>query len=96
MTRVMRTTALLVADLDLKLSKFSRGRFFDGSTYGHITVPNTAILNFGTSSFTVAGWLKILDLTYPLTTFAVRKGFGCYFGPGRSGWLPGQYQQNGV
>ncbi|KAJ7321725.1 hypothetical protein OS493_034344 [Desmophyllum pertusum] len=35
------------------------------------------------------GWAKILDVTYPLTTFAARKGFGCYFGPSRQGWVPG-------
>ena len=55
-----------------KLSKFSRGRFFNGRS-GKITVPNAASLNFKNSSFTVAGWAKILDHTYPLTTFAVRK-----------------------
>ena len=71
-----------------KLSKFSRGRFFNGLS-GKITVPNAASLNFKNSSFTVVGWAKILDHTYPLTTFAVRKGFGCYFGPGRPGWVPG-------
>ncbi|XP_068718766.1 uncharacterized protein [Montipora capricornis] len=70
-----------------KLSKFSRGRFFHGG--GIIRVPNTAILNFGNSSFSVTGWAKILDVRYPLTTFAVRKGFGCYFRPGHSGWVPG-------
>ena len=59
-----------------KLSKFSRGRFFNGLS-GKITVPNAASLNFKNSSFTVVGWAKILDHTYPLTTFAVRKGFGC-------------------
>ncbi|XP_068670328.1 uncharacterized protein [Montipora foliosa] len=69
------------------LSKFSRGRFFNAS--GLITVSNSAILNFGISSFSVTGWAKILDVKYPLTTFAVRKGFGCYFGPGRAGWVPG-------
>ena len=70
-----------------KLSKFSRGRYFDSS--GVISVPDSSILNFGLSSFTVVGWAKILDVKYPLTTFAVRKGFGCYFGPGRPGWVPG-------
>ena len=72
-----------------KLSKFSRGRYFDADGYWVITVPNTSILNFGKSSFSVVGWAKILDVTYPLTTFAVRKGYGCYFGPGRPGWVPG-------
>ncbi|XP_068715678.1 uncharacterized protein [Montipora foliosa] len=70
-----------------KLSKFSRGRFFNAA--GLITVPNTAILNFGSSSFSVTGWAKIMDVKYPLTTFAIRKGFGCYFGPHRHGWVPG-------
>ena len=70
-----------------KLSKFSRGRDFDSD--GIISVPNAAVLNFGTSSFSVSGWLKILDVTYPRTTFAVKKGRGCYFGPGRQGWVPG-------
>ena len=81
------------------LSKFSRGRYFDSS--GVISVPNSSILNFGLSSFTVVGWAKILDVTYPLTTFAVRKGFGCYFGSGRQGWHPGWetghgYRANGL
>ncbi|KAJ7321726.1 hypothetical protein OS493_034345 [Desmophyllum pertusum] len=68
-----------------KLSKFSRGRYFDSS--GTITVPGSTVLNFGLSSFSMIGWAKILDVTYPLTTFAVRKGYGCYFG--HQGWLPG-------
>ena len=70
-----------------KLSKFSRGRFFDSA--GMIAIPNSAILNFGFSSFSVLGWVKILDVKYPRTTFAARKGFGCYFTPGHSGWVPG-------
>ena len=36
-----------------KLSKFSRGRFFDSA--GVIAIPNSAILNFGLSSFSVLG-----------------------------------------
>ncbi|KAL9958130.1 hypothetical protein ACROYT_G035101 [Oculina patagonica] len=70
-----------------RLSKFSRGRYFDSS--GKINVPDSSVLNFGLTSFSVAGWAKILDVTHPLTTFAVKKGHGCYFGPGRPGWLPG-------
>ena len=70
-----------------KLSKFSRGRYFDSD--GLITVPAVAILNFGVSSFSVTGWIKFLDVQYPRTTFAVKKGFGCYFGAGRDGWVPG-------
>ena len=65
-----------------KLSKFTRGRHFDSS--GLISVPNSPVLNLGVSSFTVTGWTKILDVTYPLTTFAVQKG-GCYYPPGHSG-----------
>ena len=70
-----------------KLSKFSRGRYFDSS--GIISVPDSSSLNFGLSSFTVVGWAKILDVRYPLTTFAVKKGNGCYFGAGRPGWVSG-------
>lgn len=67
--------------------KFTRGRFFNSG--GVITISNSPTINFGHSSFSVSGWQKILDVTYPLTTFAVRKGFGCYFGSGRKGWNPG-------
>jgi len=70
-----------------KLSKFSRGRYFNAD--GIITVSNAPILNFGVASFSVSGWLNIVDVTYPMTTFAVKKGYGCYFGEGREGWLPG-------
>jgi len=70
-----------------KLSKFSYGRYFNSN--GVITIPNAPALNFGFSSFSVCGWLKIVGVEYPLTTLAVRKGYGCYFGPGRAGWTPG-------
>jgi len=70
-----------------KFSKFSYGRYFDSD--GIITIPNAPVLNFGFSSFTISGWQKILDLEYPRTSFAVKKGHGCYFGPGREGWVPG-------
>ena len=81
------------------LSKFSRGRYFVSA--GVITVPNTASLNFGNSGFSVVGWVKILDVRYPLTTFAAKKGFGCYFGPAQPGGLPGWeigqgYRDNGI
>lgn len=71
------------------LAKFSRGRYFSGVGLYVIKVPKSPLLNFGYSSFTVSGWAKILDVTYPMTTFAVRKGFGCYLAPGRAGWNPG-------
>jgi len=70
-----------------KLSKFSYGRYFNSG--GKITIPNSAVLNFGVSSFSVSGWLKVQDVKYPMTTFAVKKGSGCYYGPGRAGWVPG-------
>jgi len=70
-----------------RLSKFSYGRYFNSN--GVITIPNTPALNFGFSSFSVCGWLKIVDVTYPLTTYAVKKGHGCYYSPGRAGWVPG-------
>lgn len=74
----------------VRLAKFSRGRYFNGAGYHVITVPNTPFLNFGTlGSFTVSGWIKIVNVAYPMTTFAVRKGYGCYFRPGRPGWKPG-------
>jgi len=70
-----------------KLSKFSYGRYFNSG--GIISIPNSPVLNFGVSSFSVSGWLKILNVKYPRTTFAVKKGNGCYFKPGRAGWVPG-------
>jgi len=70
-----------------RLSKFSYGRYFNSN--GVITIPNTPALNFGFSSFSVCGWLKIVDVKYPLTTYAVKKANGCYYNPGRAGWTPG-------
>jgi len=70
-----------------KLSKFSYGRYFNSD--GIIAIRNAASLNFGVSSFSVSGWLRIQDVQHPLTTFAVKKGHGCYFKPGRPGFVPG-------
>lgn len=71
-------------------AKFSGGRYFSGDGCYLITVTTSPLLNYYLSaSFTVSGWAKILDVTYPMTTFAVRKGFGCYFEVGRAGWNPG-------
>merc|ERR550534_370940 len=63
------------------LSKFTRGRYFNSD--GIITVPNSALLNFDVSSFSVCGWLKILDVTYPRSTFGVKKGYECSL---EAGW----------
>lgn len=81
------------------LSKFTRGRYFDSD--GIITVPNSALLNFDVSSFSVCGWLKVQDVTYPRTTFAVKKGWKCYYQDGdkeaEPGWDIGHgYKSNGL
>lgn len=70
-----------------KPSKFSYGRYFNGN--GLITIQGSPDMNFGTSSFSVTGWQKVLNLDYPLTNFAVKKGNGCYYAEDRAGWLPG-------
>jgi hypothetical protein len=80
-------------------AKFTRGRYFNSA--GLISVPHSPGIDFGVSSFSISGWIKVLDVSYPRTTFAVRKGFGCYFGPGRKGWFPGWeiahgYGANGI
>ncbi|EDO31494.1 predicted protein [Nematostella vectensis] len=77
----------IAANASPQPAKFTRGRRFRSS--GSITIPNAPGLNLGTKSFSVAGWQNIVNVVYPRTTFAVRKGFGCYFGPGRKGWVPG-------
>ena len=53
------------------------------SSSGHPT------LEFGTGSFSVMGWAKFDDYTYPRTSFVSKNGHGCYFGDGRAGWNPG-------
>jgi len=71
-----------------ELSKFSYGRYFDMD--GSITIPDAPVLNFGISSFSVSGWQKIVwPLKFQRLSFGVIKGYGCYFEPGRTGWLPG-------
>eukprot|EP00794_Sanderia_malayensis_P009588 gene9588-10575_t len=71
--------------------KFTRARYFDSK--GLITIPNTHYINFGTSSFSVGGWTKILDIKYPRTSFAVTKTSACYLG--RTGWNIGHGYNNG-
>jgi len=76
------------------LSKFSRGRYFNGD--GWIRISNNALLNFGVSSFSISGWQKILSVTYPMTTFAVNKAHKCYY-DGNPGWNTGcNYKYNGL
>lgn len=79
--------------------KFSRGRYFSGD--GLITIQNSPKINFDKSSFSVSGWEKILDVKYPLTTFAVKKGSGCYYKLNQPKWNPGweighAYNANGI
>jgi len=68
--------------------KFSRGRYFSGSG-GNIVIPHKQAMDFGLDSFSFTGWIKINDYKYPLTTFAVRQGYGCYYAIGRPGFTPG-------
>jgi len=78
-----------------KLSKFSRGRYFNSD--GIIRIPSSPSLNFGVSSFSVSGWQKTLSVTYPLTTFAVKKGYKCHEVNGTPGWDTGHsYKSDGL
>ncbi len=76
------------ADVLSKWGKFSRGRLFNANM-GNIVIPNSPIINVGKSSFSFAGWVKTTDVTYPMTNFAVLKGYGCYQEAGNSKWVPG-------
>ena len=60
--------------------KSTRGRYFDSK--GLINIPHRPVMELMKTSFTFSGWIKIQNYTYPLTTFAVIQGFGCYFPPG--------------
>ena len=68
--------------------KFTRSLHFDGRG-GLIEIPHSPVLDFGRGSFSFAGWIKIEDYTYPMTSLAVLQGYGCYFAPGRAGFTPG-------
>lgn len=67
--------------------KFSRARYFNRS--GYISIPHHPIMQLRKKDFTFSGWIKIKDYAYPLTTFAVIQGYGCYFSPGRKGFTSG-------
>ena len=67
--------------------KFTRGRYFDSN--GLINIPHRPVTELMKTSFTFSGWIKIQNYTYPLTTFAVIQGFGCYFPPGWKGFTSG-------
>ena len=81
------TTNGAVAD-----GRFCRGQAFVESGSQGISIPSPAdhpTLEFGTGSFSVMGWAKFDDYTYPRTSFVAKNGHGCYFGDGRDGWVPG-------
>jgi len=68
--------------------KFTRGRYFS-STSDNIIVPKSPLMDFGSNSFSFAGWIKAENYTYPHTAVSARQGFGCYFKPGRPGFTAG-------
>ena len=67
--------------------KFTRGRYFDSN--GLINISHQPVMEHLKNSFTFSGWIKIQNYTYPLTTFAVIQGFGCYFSPSQKGFTSG-------
>ena len=83
--------------------KFSKALHFSptklDNTEGRIDIPYNPMFEFGTGSFSITGWVKIEDYTYPMTNFAVLQGYGCSIAPGSSkttpGWSIGHvYQQD--
>ena len=77
------TTNGAVAD-----GRFCRGQAFVESGSQGISIPSPAdhpTLEFGTGSFSVMGWAKFDDYTYPRTSFVAKNGHGCYFGDGATG-----------
>ena len=62
-----------------------------------ISIASGPSLEFGMGSFSVMGWAKFEDYTYPRTSFVAKNGHGCYFhradehesGVERAGWNPG-------
>ena len=74
-------------DVAVTRGKFTRGRYFDGN--GLINIPHQTVMELLKNSFTFSGWIKIQNYTYPLTTFAVIQGSGCYFPPDRKGFTSG-------
>ena len=77
--------------------RFCNGRHFTNDGPQGITIPSSPILEFGGGSFSVMGWAKFDDYTYPRTSFTAKNGHGCYFhlatehesGVEREGWNPG-------
>ena len=77
--------------------QFCRGLSFTNDGPQGISVESAPSLEFGMGSFSVMGWAKFLDYTYPRTSFVAKNGHGCYFhrasehesGIAREGWNPG-------
>jgi hypothetical protein len=77
--------------------RFCRGRGFVESGPQGIEIESSPSLEFGLGSFSVMGWAKFDDYTYPRTSFVAKNGHGCYFhqasehesGVAREGWNPG-------
>lgn len=67
--------------------KFTRARYFNNG--GIIEVPNNPTMQLWKNSFSVSGWIKTKDHAYPLTSFAMIQGYGCYFSAGKNGVTPG-------
>jgi hypothetical protein len=77
--------------------KFCRGRDFTEDGPQGVSVPTAPSLEFGSGSFSVTGWARHRNYTYPRTGFVAKNGHGCYFhkaeehesGVERVGWNPG-------
>lgn len=77
--------------------RFCRGLSFTNDGPQGISVASAPSLEFGMGSFSVMGWAKFEDYTYPRTSFVAKNGHGCYFhqasehesGVAREGWNPG-------
>ena len=66
--------------------KFTRGLHFAGKE-DMVHIYHSPVLDFGKSSFSFSGWIKIEDYSYPMTSLAVRQGFRCH--GYKSGITPG-------
>jgi hypothetical protein len=77
--------------------RFCRGLSFTTDGPQGISVASAPSLEFGMGSFSIMGWAKFEDYTYPDTSFVAKNGHGCYFhqasehpsGEAREGWNPG-------
>lgn len=76
--------------------KVATGLDFGGINYDNVTVSDSSTLNFGSGSFTVAGWGYFRDFTYPKSWFMLKKSAVCYR-TGNPGWDIGtSYNSSGI